>query len=205
MFHETLNQLVEFLVSTIGSWGYAGIAILMAVESSFIPFPSEVVMIPAGVLVARGEMLASLALLAALLGSLLGALFNYYIALYLGRAAVNRLVMRYGKFLLLDERSILRTENYFVKHGEITTFIGRLIPVIRQLISLPAGFGRMPLARFCIYTGLGAGIWSLILLALGYAIGENMALVQQYLHIITLVLLLIAALIIIVYVALKRR
>ena len=205
MFQETLNQFVELLVATIGSWGYIGIAILMAIESSFIPFPSEVVMIPAGVLVAQGKMLASLALLAALIGSLLGALFNYYFALHLGRAAVNRLVLRYGRFLLIDERSILRAERYFAKHGEVTTFVGRLIPVIRQLISLPAGFGKMQLTRFCFYTGLGATIWAGILLALGYALGENMALLQKYQNAITIGLLLIVLCIIVVYIALKQR
>ncbi len=205
MIRDVLNQAVEWLVSTIGDWGYGGIALLMAIESSFIPFPSEVVMIPAGVLVARGEMLASLALLAAIIGTLVGALFNYYIALFLGRTAVNRLAMRYGRLFLINEQSILRAERYFARHGEITTFVGRLLPVIRQLISLPAGFGKMPLGKFCLYTSLGAGIWAALLLALGFIVGENMGLVKEYLHLITLALLVIAGIIIAVYLALKRN
>src|SRR3989344_2265132 len=201
MINETLNQLVEFLVSTIGSFGYVGIAILMAIESSFIPFPSEVVMIPAGVLVSRGEMIFSLALAAAVVGSLLGALFKYYIALWCGRSAVNRLVARYGRFFLIDKISIERAENFFAKHGGITTFVGRLLPVIRQLISLPAGFGKMHLAHFCLYTSLGSAIWAAILLTIGYIAGENMNLVREYLDIITISLLILVAIIIWIYVA----
>ncbi len=205
MINETLNQLVDFLVSTIGSFGYVGIAILMAIESSFIPFPSEVVMIPAGVLVSRGEMVASLALAAAVVGSLLGALFNYYIALWCGRRVVNRLVARYGRFFLIDKGSIWRAENFFAKHGEITTFVGRLLPVIRQLISLPAGFGKMPLVSFCLYTSLGSAIWAAILLTIGYIAGENMSLVREYLDIITISLLILVTIIIWIYVAYSRR
>ena len=205
MINDTLNQLVDFLVSTIGSLGYAGIAILMAIESSFIPFPSEVVMIPAGVLVSQGEMIASLALVAAVVGSLLGALFNYYIALWCGRSVVNRLATRYGRFFLIDKRSIGRTENFFAKHGEITTFVGRLLPVIRQLISLPAGFGKMPLAKFCLYTSLGSAIWAAILLTMGYIAGENLDLVREYLDIITFALIILVLLVIGIYIALKKR
>lgn len=205
MFNEMLNVIVEWLVSTIGSMGYLGILLLMAVESSFIPFPSEVVMIPAGVLVARGEMMFSLALLAAIAGSLIGALFNYYLALHLGRAAVNRLVFKYGKILLLDKNSIVRAEIYFAKHGEITTFVGRLLPVIRQLISLPAGFGRMPLARFCLYTSIGAGIWAALLLWVGYLVGENMKIVSEYLQTITLILVATTVVIAIFYYFYKKR
>lgn len=177
----------------------------MAIESSFIPFPSEVVMIPAGVLVSRGEMIASLALVAAVLGSLLGALFNYYIALWCGRGVVNRLVARYGRFFLIDEQSISRAESFFFKHGQVTTFVARLLPVIRQLISLPAGFGKMPLASFCLYTSLGSAIWAAILLAIGYIAGENMDLVREYLDIITLALIILVLLIIGIYIAVKKR
>ena len=205
MISELLSTFASFLISIVGSWGYFGIFILMTIESSFIPFPSEVVMIPAGYLIYQGKMSFILAFVSGLLGSLAGALINYYIALYLGRKAAEKLADRYGKILLISRENLVKIEKYFSSHGEITTFIGRLIPTVRQLISLPAGFARMNMARFCAYTSFGAGIWILILMLLGYFIGDNQAIIQQNLSLITILLIFISGIIILAYILYNRR
>lgn len=141
----------------------------MTIESSFIPFPSEVVVPPAAYLAAQGELSGWGVMLAATLGAGLGACINYYLARYLGRPVVHALVRsRWGKFLLLSEEKLLRAEHYFDKKGAVSTFVGRLIPGIRQLISIPAGLSKMNLASFILYTVLGAGLWNVVLFALGY-------------------------------------
>lgn len=151
--------------------------VFMAVESSFIPFPSEVVMVPAGFLAARGELaLAPLPALAAaiavgVLGSLAGAFANYYLALWLGRPFLER----YGKYFFVKPEPLERACEVFNRYGAATTFVCRLVPVIRQLISIPAGISRMPVASFALFTGLGAGIWTAILAAVGFAIGRSTA------------------------------
>ena len=176
----------------------------MAIESSFVPFPSEVVLIPAGVLVQRGEMVFLFVLFFAIFGSLVGALVNYYLALYLGRGLVNVLAERYGKFFLIGRSSIKKSEKYFAKNGEVTTFLGRLIPGIRQLISLPAGFAKMRMDKFILFTFLGAGIWSFILIYLGDIFGGNMALIEENLHIVTVVIVVVSLVIVSFYFLRKK-
>jgi membrane protein DedA with SNARE-associated domain len=183
MFHEFANLIVD----TIFGWGYAGIFIMMAIESSFIPFPSEIVLIPAGYLASEGKMSMPLIFVAALGGSLVGAFINYYLALFVGR----RFLQKYGKYFFIKESALEKMDTFFVKHGAISTFTGRLIPGIRQLISIPAGIARMNLALFSLFTALGAGIWALILILLGYFIGENQELISIYLKQITLAILFI--------------
>ncbi len=205
MISELVQSLTISLISLIDSLGYIGIFILMTVESSFIPFPSEVVLIPAGALIQQGEMSFSFVFTAALLGSLAGALINYFLALYLGRRVVRVIVRNYGRYFLLDEAKLDKVDKYFENHGEITTFVGRLLPGIRQLISLPAGLARMNMTRFLTYTALGAGIWSLILIMIGITLGNNSALIEQNLDIITIAIFLISITIIIGYIIAKRK
>lgn len=177
-----LREMAQAIVDLIFDWGYLGIFLLMAIESSFIPFPSEIVLIPAGYLASSGEMNIVAIMGSALGGSLVGAFVNYFLALFLGR----KLLKRYGKYFFIKESGLDKMDAYFLKHGHISTFIGRLIPGIRQLISIPAGLARMDLMTFTLFTTLGAGIWALILVLLGYFIGENQELINTYLHQITI-------------------
>ena len=185
-----LRELAQTLVDLIFDWGYLGIFIMMAIESSFIPFPSEIVLIPAGYLASKGEMSITMIMLAGLGGSLIGAFINYFLALSLGR----KILIKYGKYFFITETTLNRMDDYFAKHGAISTFIGRLIPGIRQLISIPAGIARMNLVKFSIYTSLGAGIWAFILTMLGYFIGENQDLIDTYLKQITILVLFLLVL-----------
>lgn len=173
-----MHDIVSWIVAVIGDMGYTGIFAAMFLESSFFPFPSEVVMIPAGYLAYKGEMNIYAAIACGILGSLAGAIFNYYLALHFGR----KFLEKYGRYLFMREGSLDKLEAFFKKHGEISTFNGRLIPGIRQYISLPAGLAKMSPVKFSVYTALGAGIWVTILALLGYFIGSNEALVAKYLH-----------------------
>jgi len=177
MIHELAQQLVDLIFD----WGYLGIFIMMAIESSFIPFPSEIVLVPAGYLASKGDMGILPIMAAALGGSLVGSFVNYFLAFTLGR----KFLLRYGKYFFIQEETLLKMESYFKNHGHISTFTGRLIPGVRQLISIPAGLAKMNLAEFSLFTALGAGIWALILTLLGYFLGENEALIKQYLKEIT--------------------
>ncbi len=177
-----ITALTEWLVNTIGSMGYTGIISLMFLESSFFPFPSEVVMPPAGYLAWKGEMSLTLVLISGIAGSLLGALFNYWVAVKFGRP----FFLRYGKYFFVSPESIEKADDFFKKHGHISTLVGRLLPVIRQYISLPAGIARMPLKTFTLFTTIGAGAWVFVLTFAGYLLGEHQELLKEYLHVISL-------------------
>lgn len=196
-----LHEIIDFIVKTVGDLGYWGIFMMMFLESSFFPFPSEVVMIPAGYLAYKGEMNLFLAVFAGIAGSLVGAVFNYFLAMRFGRAFIQR----YGKYVLIKEETLQKMEDFFAKHGHISTFSGRLIPAVRQYISLPAGLAKMNLLKFSLYTSLGAGIWVLILALLGYFIGHNQELISEYLRIIIVAILVFLAIFILLYVRLKLK
>lgn len=166
---EIVRQASEFFMS----FGYLGIFIMMFLESSFIPFPSEVALLPAGYLIGTKEMSFIPVLLAGTLGSLAGAYLNYYLGKTLGRD----LLLKYGKYLFLDESRLLQMENLFDKRGDLITFIGRFIPVVRQYISFPAGVLEMNVYKFGVFTGLGAGIYVAFMVNVG-------TLYKDYEHII---------------------
>ncbi len=163
------DSFIQWLLDLFRGMGYPGIVVLMAVESSILPLPSELVMPPAGYLAAKGEMSFVLAVACGVLGSILGALANYGLAHWLGRA----FFLRRGKYVLITERALDRSERYFAAHGEISTFLGRMLPVVRHLISIPAGIARMHLGRFVVFTGLGALVWCSILTWIGWFIGSR--------------------------------
>lgn len=196
-----ISALTVWLVDTIGRMGYTGIVSLMFLESSFFPFPSEVVMPPAGYLAWKGEMSLTLVLLAGIAGSLLGALFNYWLAVKLGRP----LLLKYGKYFFISEESIDKADKFFQKHGHVSTLVGRLLPVIRQYISLPAGIARMPMKTFMLFTTIGAGAWVIVLTFAGYFLGEHQDLLKEYLHVITLSCVGLAVLIAGGYILYLRR
>lgn len=184
-------EIVQSLLDLVHSLGYLGVFLGMTLESSFFPFPSEAVLIPAGALVAQGKMTIFISFLMGTLGSIVGALINYYLALFLGRRTTDKLVGKYGKFLFLNKEKLEKSDRYFEKHGEITTFVGRLIPVVRQVISLSAGFSKMNIWRFILYTALGAGIWSIILVLVGYYFGTNFSWFAVGVFVVIFVLLII--------------
>lgn len=196
-----MHALVQWLLDTIGAMGYPGIFLLMAMESSIIPVPSELVMPPAGYLAFQGKMNMAGAILCGTLGSLAGAYVNYFVSHYLGRP----LIIKYGKYVLIPPDKFERVERFFLRHGEISTFIGRLLPVVRHLISIPAGVAGMNHLRFSLYTLLGAGIWCSILTSIGYVIGENQQLIMQYAHQALVAVILFSIALIAAYVWRLRR
>ena len=195
------NGIIVWLVATIGELGYLGIVSLMFLESSFFPFPSEVVMIPAGYHVWNGEMSFIVVILTGIMGSILGALFNYWIAAKWGRSFFTK----YGKYFFVSLQSIDKAERFFLKHGQISTLVGRLIPVIRQYISLPVGMARMNLNIFILWTAIGSGAWVTVLTLLGYFLGEHQEKAKQYLPYVTVGAIVIAILLVCAYIINYRR
>lgn len=212
-----LQEEVELsLLQKVERWynqnmNYTTITVLMTVESSFIPFPSEIVVPPAAYIASQqgSHLNIYLVVLFATIGALIGALINYFGAIYLGRPIVYRFAnSKLGLMLLLSEEKLMKAELYFNRRGRVSTFIGRLIPGIRQLISIPAGLARMNIASFMFYTFIGAGIWNIILAFLGYVAHGQQELINRYTHELSflflgLVVLLIAY--IVIKQVLKRR
>ncbi len=196
-----IHEIADIIVSYVGDMEYWGIFLLMFLESTFFPFPSEIIMIPAGYLAFKGEMNMYVVILMGILGSIGGALLNYYLAKSFGRA----FILRYGRYFFIKEETLDKLESFFTRHGEVSTFTGRLIPGIRQLISLPAGLARMNIVKFSFFTGLGAGIWVVVLVTLGYLVGSNEALISEYLKSATLIALISVVFIGIFYVVRHRR
>lgn len=173
---ETIASHLDSIAALAPTWGLLFIFVFMTIESSFIPFPSEVVMIPAGFLAARGEMgIGSpilsvwVAIAVGVLGSLAGAFVNYYLALWVGKPFLEK----YGKWFFLKPAALERACEVFNRYGAATTFVCRMVPAIRQLISIPAGIARMPLGSFTLFTALGAGVWTAILAFVGYGLGKS--------------------------------
>jgi len=196
-----MHEIVDFIVNIAREFGYLGIFVMMFLESTFFPFPSEVAMIPAGYLAAKGEMNLVVAIVVGTAGSLLGALFNYFLARKYGRKGV----LKFGKYFFFTEEKLQKMEKFFVEHGAFSTFVARLIPGVRQLVSLPAGLSKMDLGKFSLHTTLGAGLWVVVLVLLGYFIGENEALIKDYLHQIVLATLALIAVASVVYVYVNKR
>ena len=173
---DMLASHLDQIATCAPAWGFALIFIFMAVESSFIPFPSEIVMIPAGFMAARGELTfhsaypdLGVSILVGVAGSLLGAYVNYFLSLWLGEPFLRR----HGKWFFLKPAALDRAVELFNRYGNLATFVCRLLPAIRQLISIPAGIAKMPLGSFSFFTGLGAGIWTAILAAVGFWLGRT--------------------------------
>lgn len=164
-----MHAFLNWLIDTIGTVGYPGIVFLMFIESTFIPLPSELVIPPAGYLISQNKMSWAGVILSGTIGSVLGALFNYAIAVFFGRP----FILKYGKYFGVSQNHFEKGETFFLKHGHISTFIGRLILGVRHYISFPAGLCRMNLLEFSFYTAFGAGIWVWILAYIGYFVGNN--------------------------------
>ena len=185
-----LEAFAQWLAQLYAGLGYAEITLLMALESSLFPVPSELVMIPAGYLAATGKLDPVLAVLCGLVGSLIGASANYLLGAYVGRA----FLLRYGKYFLIDTEKYQEAEGLFLRNQYAATFVGRLLPVIRHLISLPAGIFSMKWAPFLLITGAGAGLWCSILVAVGYFFGEPaVAIARQYMHELAIVVVVALA------------
>jgi len=199
---EIINSVVEWYMANLN---YITVALLMVIESSFIPFPSEVVIPFAAYKAAQGELNVFGVVIAGTVGALIGALVNYYLSLYLGRPIVYKLAdSKFGKLLLLSKAKIVHAEEYFVRNGKSSTFIGRLVPAVRQLISIPAGLAKMNMRDFIIYTIAGAGLWNIILAVIGYFIYDIREQIYPYIEYI-LFFLGAAFVIYLIFKALKNK
>jgi membrane protein DedA with SNARE-associated domain len=197
------ESLAAFGTHVIGAIGYGGVFLLMVAESMVLPMPSEAVMPFAGFLVAEGRLAAVATVLVATAGSIVGSLIGYGI----GRFGGVPFLGRFGKYLLLDAEDLSRTTGFFQRRGGITILVSRFIPVVRHLISIPAGMGEMRLLPFCLFTIIGAGLWNAFLTWCGFLLRKNWTTVMHYSHLIDLVVVAVLLALVILFVVrhLKRR
>ncbi len=193
--HQLVHDSMSILVTAINKIGYFGIFIGMFLESTIVPIPSELVMIPAGLAAANGDMSLFLVTFYGVLGNVLGAIFSYYIALYFGRV----IIFRAGKYFFMKPQTLLKIERFFDNHGQVSVFVGRLIPGFRHFISLPAGVARMNIVKFVTYTTAGSAIWTSILSILGYFIGKKQDLIHEYLPMVIASCVAFAVTVIVIY------
>ncbi len=170
-----IETAISWLMHVIEALGYPGVFIMSALESTFLPIPSSATLIPAGYLIHQGVWNGPLVFAIAIAGTLAGSLANYALAYYCGRYVL----VRYGRYFFMDEQKLDIVEQFFLKHGSMSIFLGRLVAGVRHFISFPAGLAKMNLVKFSFYTSLGGGLWTLILLSVGYMIGDNKDLVAQ--------------------------
>jgi membrane protein DedA with SNARE-associated domain len=191
IFESTMDILINFIEQV----GYFGIFIGMFLESTMLPIPSEIIMIPAGMAAAYGNMNLGLVIFIGVLGNVLGAIFSYYLAMFLGRP----ILLKIGRYFFIKPETIIKIEKFFKSHGNISVFIGRLIPGVRHFISLPAGVAKMNFKTFCFYTTLGSAIWTSVLTFLGFGIGANKDLIKKYLNLIIIICILLCGITIACY------
>lgn len=196
-----MHEFIQWLVEFVDNLGYVGIFIMTLVESTFVPIPSEVTMIPAGYLVQQGHMNFWWVFTASVTGTVIGAYINYWIAKHYGR----QLFKKYGKYFMMTPQKLRKLEDFYKQHGALSTFIGRLLPGIRHYISFPAGLAKMKVGKFFFYTSLGGAIWMAVLLVIGYKIGDNEELVSMLLPKMQLYFYGILAGFVALYVVRKRR
>ena len=202
MIAEFFEEIVRLILNFVQVFGYFGIFFMTFIESTFVPIPSEFTLIPAGYLIAKGEMHIAYVLIASLLGTLGGSLLNYTIAHYFGR----KLFINYGKYFFLKSGQLHSLELFFNKYGGISTFFGRMLPGIKHFISFPAGLAKMDLKLFCIYTFTGSLIWLSFLLYLGHVISTNEGLISAYIKQFNLIIISVVILVVIfVYIRNKRK
>jgi membrane protein DedA with SNARE-associated domain len=198
------ESIAAFGTHVIGSIGYVGVFLLMVAESMVLPVPSEAVMPFAGFTVAEGTLSWAGVIAAATMGSIAGALIGYAIGRFGGRPFLSR----FGKYLLLDESDLAMTDRFFRRRGSLTILISRFIPVVRHLISIPAGISRMSLLPFCVFTVIGAGLWNAFLTWAGFVLKKNWTTNIRYSHLIDIAVIVILAGLVALYVLrhlLKRR
>ncbi len=204
MFVGLFAEIFKLILNVVQTFSYMGILFMTFIESTFVPIPSELTLIPAGYLIAKGEMQLAPVLLSSLLGTLIGSFSNYFIAYRFGR----KLFINYGKYFFLKSDQLLSIELFFNKYGAISTFFGRMLPGIKHFISFPAGLAKMNVKLFCLYTLLGSGIWLSFLLYLGHVIGTNEALILTYIkgfNIIMIFITIFISLFLYIFKKIKKR